>query len=278
MRRSLDLDKHVLYSAAVQSTDVDLDFFERVYRNHHRGARFRLFREDFCGTAALACEWVKRRPENRAWGVDLDERTLDWGRRNYVARLGDARSRVTLLRADVRTARTPKVDVVCALNFSYFVFRERTDLLVYLRTAYRALRPGGLLFLDAYGGTEAICEVIETRSIAPCTAFDGSRVPRFTYVWQQASYNPVDHRTVCHIGFRVRKNGHVRKIDRAFTYDWRLWTLAELRDLLLEAGFRSVDVYVEGWDDKADDTDGVYRRRVRFENQSGWVAYVVGIK
>jgi SAM-dependent methyltransferase len=278
VRPSPVLDKHLLYSAAVQSTDVDLEFFERVYRTHHPGKRFRLLREDFCGTAALACDWVKQRKENHAWGVDLDARTLDWGRKHYLSRLGDARERLTLIRGDVLEVVTPKVDVACALNFSYFVFQRRADLLRYLCAAYRALRPGGLLFLDAYGGTEAICEVEESRSIAPTTAFDGTRIPRFTYVWRQASYNPVDHRTVCHIDFRVAQNGHKRSIRKAFSYDWRLWTLAELRDLLPEAGFRTVDVYVEGWDDKADDTDGIYRRRVRFENQSGWVAYVVGVK
>ena len=276
-RRDGWLDRHVLYSAAVQSTDVDLDFFERVYRRH-RGRRFRLLREDFCGTAALACDWVNRRPENRAWGIDLDRATLDWGRRNYVSRLGDARSRLTLLCGDVLEARTPKVDVVCALNFSYFVFHRRAELLRYLRAARRALRPDGLLFLDLYGGTEAICPETETRRIAACIAFDGTRVPAFTYVWEQASYNPVDHRTVCHISFRVRRNGRSRTIRRAFTYDWRLWTVGELRDLLDEAGFRGSDVYVEGWDDKANETDGVYRRRTRFENQSGWVAYLVGIR
>lgn len=277
MKPSPDLDRHVLYSAAVQSTDVDLDFFERVYRKH-RGERFRRLREDFCGTAALACDWVRRRPENRAWGIDLDGETLAWGRRNYASRLGAAKSRLSLIRGDVLEAETPKVDVVCALNFSYFVFQRRAELLRYLRAARQALRPGGLLFLDAYGGTEAICPEKETRRIAPCRAFDGTRVPAFTYVWEQASYNPVDHRTVCHIDFRVHQNGHLRILRRAFTYDWRLWTLAELRDLLAEAGFRGADVYVEGWDDKADDTDGIYRLRRRFENQTGWVAYVVGAR
>ncbi len=270
------LDKFVLYSAAVQSTDVDLDFFERVYRKQ-RGERFRTLREDFCGTAALACEWVRRRQGNHAWGVDLDEATLAWGRRTYVSRLGAAASRLTLIVGDVLDTETPPVDVVCALNFSYYVFKLRDDLRRYLTVARRSLRPGGLLFLDAYGGTEAICPEVERRRIAPCDAFDGTKVPGFDYVWEQASYNPVDHATVCHIHFRVRQNGRVREMRRAFTYDWRLWTLAELRDLLLEVGFLGADVYLEGWDDEANETDGVYRLRRRFENQTGWVAYVVGV-
>jgi len=271
-----DLDKFVLYSAAVQSTDVDLDFFERVYRKL-RGERFRTLREDFCGTAALACEWVRRKRHNRAWGVDLDETTLEWGRRTYVSRLGTAASRLTLLRGDVLEIQTPRVDVVCALNFSYCVFKRRNELRSYLEATRRRLRPGGLLFLDAYGGTGAICPDTERRRIAPCAAFDGTRVPGFVYVWEQVSFNPVDHATVCHIHFRVRQNGRVQEMRRAFTYDWRLWTLPELREILLEAGFRDVLVYVEGWDDEANESDGVYRLRRQFENQIGWVAYVVGV-
>ena len=33
----------------------------------------------------------------------------------------------------------------------------------------------------------------------------------------------------------------------------------------------------EGWDEEEDDSDGVFRKRKRFENQNGWVAYVVGV-
>jgi len=265
-------DRHLLYSAAVQSPDTDLDFFERVYRRR-RSRGFRLLREDFCGTAALACEWVRRHPDSRAWGVDLDRRTLDWGVERYVPLLGPEAGRLELICGDVLEPREPKVDVVAAQNFSYCVFKERAQLARYFGVVRRSLRNGGMFFLDAYGGTEAICYAKENRPIEASRAFDGTRVPAFTYVWEQATFNPVDHHTVCHIHFRLRGG---RRIRRAFTYDWRLWTLPELRELLLEAGFANADVYIEGWDDKADDTDGVYRRRARFENQSGWVAYIVG--
>ena len=60
-------DRHLLYTAAVQSVDADLDFFLRVYKRK-RGEPFKTLREDFCGTAALACEWVRRRFINRGAG------------------------------------------------------------------------------------------------------------------------------------------------------------------------------------------------------------------
>lgn len=265
-------DRHLLYSAAVQSVDSDLDFFQRIHKRK-RKRPFRLLREDFCGTAALACEWVRRNRENRAWGVDLDRKTLEWGKKRYVTRLGAKAERLELLRDNVLSVETPPVEVVAALNFSYCVFKARQELRAYLEQVRSSLLPGGMLFLDIFGGTEAVCEAVEKRKIEPSKAFDGTSVPRFTYVWDQASYNPVDHHIVCHIHFKLRDG---KKIRRAFTYDWRLWTIPELRELLAEAGFAASEVYVEGWDEETEDTDGIFRRRVRFENQAGWVAYVVG--
>jgi hypothetical protein len=94
-------------------------------------------------------------------------------------------------------------------------------------------------------------------------------------VWEQESFSVVDHHIVCHIHFRFR-DGSMRR--RAFTYDWRLWTLPELTDLLRDSGFRDPEVYLEGWDDDADEADGIFRRRRRFDQMAGWVGYVVGYR
>ena len=34
-----------------------------------------------------------------------------------------------------------------------------------------------------------------------------------------------------------------RLYEKAFTYDWRMWTIPELRDLLIAAGFSKVILY-----------------------------------
>jgi hypothetical protein len=128
--------------------------------------------------------------------------------------------------------------------------------------------------MDLFGGTESMTEVEERRKIASSRAPDGSKVPAFHYYWEQASFNPVDHEIVCHIHFKVP--GRKKRIKRAFTYHWRLWTIPELRELLDEAGFASSEVYAEGWDDDAQDGDGNFRKKSRFENDAGWIAYVVG--
>jgi SAM-dependent methyltransferase len=272
--RKVVRDKHLLYTASVQSVDADLDFFQRVYKRRN-GRPFRLLREDFCGTAALACDWVRRRKDHRAWGIDLHRATLDWAEEHYVPRLGPAATRLKLLCADVLEADVPRVDVVAGLNFSYCVFKTRDQLRQYFSRAREALRPGGILVLDIFGGTEAVCEALERRKIDACDAFDGTRVPGFTYIWEQARYNPIDNHILCYIHFKLRDGTKVR---RAYTYDWRLWTIPELRELLAEAGFAASDVYMEGWDDEEDDADGIFRRRVQAENQPGWVAYVVGLR
>ncbi len=273
-RAAAPIDRLLLYGPAVQHVEHDLDALERVYRSL-RGRAPRLLREDFCGTAALACEWVRRGRARRAWGLDLHAATLAWARRRRVPALGRAAARLTLLHSDARRVTRPRVDLVMALNYSYWVFRERTALRDYFRAAWRSLAPGGLLCLDVFGGTGAMEELVETRRVPASTGPGGERVPAFGYTWEQSSFNPVDHRLRSHIHFRLRDG---RVLRNAFTYDWRMWTLPEIRELLAEAGFRESIVYLQDWDDEAHEPAGTYSRRRRFENQVGWLAYVVGVR
>ena len=76
-----------------------------------------------------------------------------------------------------------------------------------------------------------------------------------------------------HIHFRCADGS---TLEEAVTYDWRLWTLPEVRELLLEAGFQRADVYWEG--EKRGRPSGVYRRRVSADPDPAWVAYVGGVK
>jgi len=257
-------DRHVLYEASVQGVDYDLDFLERVYRRHH-GRSFRRLREDFCGTAALAAAWVMRRP---------DHAVLRWARARRLPRMREAARRLALVHGDVRTVRVPRADLVCALNFSWWVFHERAELLRYLRAVRGGLRPGGMLIVNMFGGTEAMEKSVERRRFPASQSVDGERVPSFRYEWDQTLFNPVDHHLLCSIHFELPDGTRMR---HAFRYDWRLWTLPEIRDAMADAGFRASEVYVEGWDDKANQSDEKFRLRRRFENQESWLAYVVGL-
>lgn len=267
-------DKHVLYEESVQCVEADIDFFQRVFRRKKKRP-LRTLREDFCGTAALACEFVRRHRDNRAWGVDLDRSTLDWGDQHHRRRLGDRARDVTLIKGDVLDTETPPVDAVAALNFSFQVFKDRDTLRRYFHAARGTLGDDGIFFVDVFGGSDAMEELKEKRKIDPEPRPDGTRYGRFTYVWEQASFNPIDHRILCHIHFKFADG---TKMKRAFTYDWRLWTLPELQEVMQEVGFSDVEVYVEGWDDDAGEADGIFRLRKRMENIAGWVGYVVGYK
>ena len=77
--------------------------------------------------------------------IDLDQKTLDWGRENNVAELLDERQRerLTLFRRDVREIREPRADIIAGLNFSYSVFMTRDDLRGYFANARDALEEDG---------------------------------------------------------------------------------------------------------------------------------------
>jgi SAM-dependent methyltransferase len=182
---------------------------------------------------------------------------------------------VTLEQRDVRAVRGPRVDVACAMNFSYWVFHDRRDLVRYFRGVHRSLRPRGMFVCNAFGGTGALQRLVERTRIPAGTTASGDPRPPFTYVWEQERFNPIDHDLQCSIHFELRDG---RRMHRAFRYDWRLWTLPELRDALEEAGFRAVHVYIEGWDEKRNRPDEHFRLRTRFDNQEGWLACAVALR
>ena len=66
-------------------------------------------------------------------------------------------------------------------------------------------------------------------------------------------------------------------MPRAFTYDWRLWSLPETRDVLADAGFRKTIVYWEGEDAKGDG-DGNFRPAKTAECCATFVAYIAALK
>jgi len=267
-------DRHTLYEVSVQGTDWDLDFLDRTFRRRNRREP-RLFREDFCSTAALATAWAQRHPANRSWAVDLDAEPLAWARAHRLPYVREAAKRVTLVRADVRRPQKPLVDVACALNFSWWVFHRRADLLAYLRAARAGLRPGGVLVLNAFGGTRAERELSERTRKPASNAPDGTAVPPFTYVWEQAAFNAVDRRLLAHIHFEFRDRP---RLARAFTYDWRMWSLPELHEAVLEAGFADFEVWSEGWNSRRRAHTGTLHRRVQLENDDCWIAYGVAVR
>ena len=160
-------DRHYLYQEAVQDPVAEIDFIEETWRTL-RDRPAELLREDFCGTAHTACEWVRRDAGHWAVGIDLDGAVLEWGRLNNLEQLDDDElARITLLREDVLEAAPELADIVVAMNFSYFLFRQRPQLLAYFESVRAGLVDDGLFFLDAYGGYDAHREIEEARANFP---------------------------------------------------------------------------------------------------------------
>jgi SAM-dependent methyltransferase len=262
--RAAGADVFKLYQDSVQCPEAEIHFFDRVFKKHRRRKALTM-KEDFCGTAFLSAEWAKTNPRRIAVGVDLDGPTLDYARDIVLAgETDDVRKRVKLLQANVNDVTRPKVELSCALNFSYCIFKKREELVHYFKQAYKGLEDDGMLVTDLFGGTEAIDVIEEDR-----------KLNGFTYVWDQADYNPITNEILCHIHFKFPDGS---RINKAFTYDWRLWSIPEVRECMEEAGFPKVEVYWEP-EDEADDGEILdYRFTEKEENQEGWLVYVVGIK
>jgi SAM-dependent methyltransferase len=258
-------DKYDLYLKSVQSPDHEAWFFQRIYKSLI-GKKPRVLREDFCGTAAVCCEWVNRHPERRAIGVDLDPEPLAWGREHNLAKLPPAaQARVDLQKADARAVRGPKADIVTAQNFSFYLFMTRDELRAYFRAAYRNLGREGIFVLDMMGGPECMEEDLEETK-----SFRG-----FKYIWNQISFDPISHHAEFAIHFRFPDGSEQR---RAFSYKWRLWTIPEVRELLAEAGFERSVVYWEDTDSETGEGNDTYRPRERASSEATWICYLVGVK
>ncbi len=257
-------DRHYLYQESVQDTEAEIDFVEETWHKL-RDRPAELLREDFCGTANTSCEWVRRDNRHYAFGIDWDSEVLDWGRFNNLEQLDDDQfSRVTLLQENVLEAQTEPADIVLAMNFSYYLLLERGDLLEYFCAVHDSLVDDGIFFLDGYGGYDAPKEIIEEREC------DG-----FTYIWDQASFNPIDSRMTCHIHFEFPDKS---RLEKAFSYDWRLWTLPEIRELLSEAGFADITVYWEGTDEESNEGNGIFEPTESGDADPGWICYIVAEK
>jgi hypothetical protein len=259
--RAQRADRYELYEKSVQDPDADVGLINRVFRKQF-GRPPRLLREDFCGTALMACRWVAHHRENRAFGIDIDPVPLAWGREHNVARLRpEQAARLKLVQGDVLDVGHEKVDVTAAFNFSYFLFTTRDELRHYFEKARATLAHEGLFFLDAYGGADSQRTQEEVRDV------DG-----FDYVWDQHRFDPITHGVTNYIHFRFRDGS---RMQRAFRYDWRLWTLPEIRELLLEAGFQDTAVYWEGTDSRTGEGNGVFQPREHAPDDPAWICYIV---
>jgi hypothetical protein len=267
--RAAIADRHSLYELSVQDPPSEVEFTTTTFQKL-RGREALSLREDFCGTAVFSLAWVESHPERTAIGVDLDHDTLDWGLHERIRPAGgDFESRITLRNADVLEPKPPLVDVAVAFNFSYWCFETRADLRRYFEAARAGLVADGVFYLDIYGGTEVPRHEVNEREVEDedGTANGGQS---FTYIWDQVDYNPITAHMNCAIHFKFRDRS---RMDDAFTYSWRVWTLPELIELLHEAGFVRVRVWADEENQRGTST-GRHVEVHNLANEGVWWVYI----
>ncbi len=254
-------ERYEFYEASVQNPKGDIDFISSKFKKLYGTPPISL-REDFAGTSFLTCEWVKTDKQRISFGIDLDQTPLEYGRRTHYETLtADQKKRVQIIQGNVLDNFSFKTDIIVAFNFSYYIFKTRAMLIHYFSKVRQGLNYRGMFFLDLFGGTEGF-QVLEEQS----------KKEGFTYIWDCQSFNVVNHECQYYIHFEV--NGV--RYERAFSYDWRMWTMVELREILIEAGFSKTFVYWEG-DDGKGGGDGKFALTNEAENCLSWVAYIAAI-
>lgn len=260
-------DKFSCYEKSVQSPEHEVEFFERAFMDCFSKKPLTL-REDFCGTFAVCCNWVASDKQRTAVGVDLCGETLDWGRANNLAKLDDEQAqRVRILEQDVRKRNRPQVDVLAAQNFSFWIFKTRAEVIEYFKIARANLKAQGIMVMDMMGGGECTLE----------KHTDKRRIKKgkkgFSYHWTQHTFNPINHDAEFYISFKFADGS---KLKRAFTYQWRFWTIPEVKEMLVEAGFSASHVY---WDvEENEEEDSQWEQADVAPSDPSWVCYIVAEK
>lgn len=284
-------DKLELYRLCVQHPEAEVALLWRMYAHYRRGAMATRLREDFAGTAAVASAWVGQHDDMRAVAVESHGPTLRWAQRRARVELGRRVGDLLFVQGDVQDVappRCPRVDVVAALNFSSFIYHSRAALCAYFCAARRALRPGGMLVVDAFGGPGAMAIGVQKRPV-PLPVDQRRRLgaTSLEYQWEQRSYDAITARVDCRIHLRLRgraagrpgRAGRAgRMVRNAFKYDWRLWTLPQITDAMLDAGFARAQVWCDGYDRRRARSDGVYRPMQSMAARRDWVAAVVALR
>lgn len=262
------LDRFACYELCVQSPRHVVGMLRAI-----AGPGAMRLREDFCGTAAVSRWWVRREGAS-ALGVDVDGEVLKKAV-ECEGRVGsESRPALEFMCGDLLTAEiSVRADVVFVGNFSIGYFFDRRGLVRYLERSRCALgSSGGVFVCDTYGGASAFALGSTTRKIP---GPDGTIVH---YHWSHDAADPLTGMVENSISFRVEAGGEiVQEMPRAFVYRWRLWSIAELREAMVEAGFLRTAVFAEVVGEGVDGNIGEIEP-VKAPNELGsdWVVMVAG--
>tara|TARA_B100000927_G_scaffold185545_1_gene149419 strand:- start:607 stop:897 length:291 start_codon:yes stop_codon:yes gene_type:complete len=72
-------DRYQLYEESVQNVEFEVNFYKKMFkRTNNREATS--LREDFCASAKISVEWVKKSSSAKSYAVDLDKKVLDYAK------------------------------------------------------------------------------------------------------------------------------------------------------------------------------------------------------
>jgi len=184
-----------------------------------------------CGFGRISAELARR--DFSVTGVDITESYLRTAREEAAYENLD----IEYIHADARDFRRPAFfDAALNLYISFGYFSRREDDLQLVRGAFESLKSGGCFIVETLGKEIAVRDFVEAEW------FERSGLTVLT------QYEPLDSWTFLKNHWILLKDG--KRIEKVLTQ--RLYSASELRSLMLEAGFASVEIYGD-WDERAYD-------------------------
>jgi hypothetical protein len=210
-----------------------------------------ILREDFCGTAILCREWVKKNVMRYAIGVDLDEEVIDYASKHTFD--GCIPGNIQLIVDNVVNLESRRIDpsdIVVALNYSTGYFHSFSSLVQYFRVAKLGIRNGGIFVCDMFGFSRDLGKPNRTFT---------RKCSNFTYFFEQSDLDPMTNTCNCHISFKFIDGS---QILRAFSYHFRIWSICELLDALREAGYKKSQVWYYDSSDQSNCKTGLKKELI----------------
>jgi SAM-dependent methyltransferase len=180
-----------------------------------------------CGFGRISAELSRR--GFAVTGVDITESYLRTAREDALYE----NLNIEYVCSDARTFKRPGFfDAAVNLYISFGYFSNQQEDLLLVRNVYESLGKGGSFIIETLGKETAARDFVEAEW------FERSGITVLT------QYEPVDSWTFLKNRWILFKDG--KKIEKVLTQ--RLYSASEMKDLLLEAGFSSVEIYGD-WDE-----------------------------
>jgi len=197
-----------------------------------------------CGVGRIAAELA--RSGYAVTGVDINAAFLETAREDAAYEGLD----IEYVHCDARSFKRPLFfDTAVNLYISLGYFENPAEDLLLVRNVYDSLKPGGSFIIETLG------KEIAVRDFTPGEWFERAGYAVLTEYEAVDSWAGLKNRWIL---IKMDTPGSPdgspesmpKRIEKTFTQ--RLYAASELRTLLLQAGFSSVEIY-GGWDERAYD-------------------------